>query len=80
MWAERGYNDIVIVWDEAKRISNIVKHGYDFAEAYMVYNSANKLELETIRGGERRKWRLRWLRSRTRFWRSFMWSVAKTFE
>ena len=27
------------IWDEAKRKSNLAKHGYDFAEAYRVFES-----------------------------------------
>lgn len=45
----------MIVWDEAKRLSNLVKHGYDFADAHLVYNNANKLEVETIRNEEPRR-------------------------
>jgi len=35
-------------------MANLVKHGYDFADAHLVYDNANKLTLESNRGGERR--------------------------
>jgi uncharacterized DUF497 family protein len=36
-------------------MSNLVKHGYDFANAYLVYYSEIKLTLESHREGEPRQ-------------------------
>ena len=41
-------------WDEAKRESNIEKHGFDFADAALVYENPDKVTLDTERRGERR--------------------------
>ena len=41
-------------WDEAKRLSNIAKHGLDFVDAPLVYESPIKLEAVSERNGERR--------------------------
>ena len=43
-----------LVWDEAKRSLNLVKHGLDFAEASEVLHSRYRLDIEVIRAGERR--------------------------
>lgn len=42
------------VWDEAKRKSNLEKHGLDFADAWMVYENPEKYTLDTTREGEHR--------------------------
>jgi uncharacterized protein len=44
----------VYVWDEAKRKSNLEKHGFDFADAWMVYEDPEKYTLDTSRQDERR--------------------------
>lgn len=41
-------------WDEAKRQANLKKHGYDFADADLVYENPAKLTLFTARQDERR--------------------------
>ena len=41
-------------WDEAKRLANLDKHGLDFIDAVMVLDSAYRLDIETLRGGEMR--------------------------
>ena len=41
-------------WDEAKREGNLMKHGYDFADADMVYENPDKLTLYPARRGESR--------------------------
>ena len=41
-------------WDEAKRIANLKKHGYDFADADLVYENPEKITLHTVRQGEPR--------------------------
>ena len=41
-------------WDEAKREANLKKHGYDFADADLVYESPDKFTLNTRRRGEPR--------------------------
>jgi uncharacterized protein len=45
----------VYVWDEAKRLSNLRKHGLDFADADLVLESELRLELESSRVGELRQ-------------------------
>jgi len=45
----------MITYDEAKRQTNLIKHGLDLADAWMVYNAPNKLTLESPRKGEARK-------------------------
>jgi uncharacterized protein len=44
----------MLLWDEAKRRSNFLKHGLDFADAALVYNSPDKITLASRRGGEKR--------------------------
>lgn len=43
-----------ILWDEAKRQSNLDKHGLDFIDAVMVLDSPFRLDIESMRGGEQR--------------------------
>lgn len=42
------------VWDEAKRGSNLAKHGLDFADAHLVYDSPSKVTFRTERRDEPR--------------------------
>lgn len=44
-------------WDEAKRQSNLAKHGLDFADVWMVFESPRRLTVEDIKhsGQERRQ-------------------------
>jgi hypothetical protein len=42
-------------WDEYKRQINLQKHGLDFAIAYKVYESSEKLTLSSDYAGERRE-------------------------
>lgn len=42
------------VWDEAKRKSNLEKHGFDFADVWMVYEDPEKYTLDTSRQDEER--------------------------
>jgi hypothetical protein len=44
----------VFVWDEAKRESNLEKHGLDFKDAHLVYDNADKCTYQSSRKGERR--------------------------
>jgi len=44
----------VFVWDEAKRKSNLKKHGLDFRDAHLVYDNPDKCTYDSSRGGERR--------------------------
>ena len=44
----------MFVWDEAKRASNLEKHGLDFKDAYLVYDDPEKLTYDSDRQGERR--------------------------
>jgi uncharacterized DUF497 family protein len=44
----------VYEWDEAKRLSNFKKHGYDFADADAVYENPRKLTILMVRRGELR--------------------------
>jgi len=45
----------MIVWDEAKRKTNLEKHGLDFADAYLVFDNPNKITFQSSRKGEARK-------------------------
>ena len=42
------------VWDEAKRKSNLKKHGLDFADAYLVYENPDKCTYDASREDEYR--------------------------
>jgi len=44
----------VITWTEAKRRNNLEKHGLDFADASLVYNSPVKVTIESPRNDEER--------------------------
>jgi hypothetical protein len=44
----------VLIWDEAKRKSNLEKHGLDFKDAHLVYDNPGKCTYESSRKGERR--------------------------
>lgn len=41
-------------WDEAKRAINLKKHGFDFADADLVYENPNKITLHEVRREEPR--------------------------
>lgn len=43
-----------LVWDEAKRQANLVKHGLDFCDALEVLESRYRLDVPVVRGGELR--------------------------
>jgi len=43
-----------LTWDEAKRASNLVKHGLDFAQAHWVLDSVYRLDVDVVRSGEYR--------------------------
>lgn len=43
-----------ILWNEAKRLANLDKHGLDFTDAVMVLDSPYRLDVESVRGGEER--------------------------
>jgi len=43
-----------LIWDEAKRQSNLLKHGLDFADAPAVLDSRYRLDISIVRGGELR--------------------------
>ena len=44
----------MFVWDEAKRKSNLKKHGLDFRDAHLVYDNPDKCTYDSSRSGERR--------------------------
>jgi len=44
----------VLVWDDAKRKSNLEKHGLDFKDAQLVYDNPDKCTYDTSRQGEQR--------------------------
>ena len=46
--------EIKLEWDEAKRYSNLIKHGLDFADAGEVLDSRFRLDIEVVRSGELR--------------------------
>jgi hypothetical protein len=41
-----------IQWNDAKRESNLQKHGLDFLDAALVLESPYRLDIEAVRGGE----------------------------
>lgn len=43
-----------LIWDEAKRQSNLLKHGLDFCNAGCVLESRYCLNIELVRAGELR--------------------------
>ena len=43
-----------LIWDEAKRIENLSKHGLDFADAGAVLDSTYRLDVSVVRKGETR--------------------------
>jgi uncharacterized protein len=45
----------MMIWDERKRQANLVKHGLDFADAYLVYENPRKVSASFIRNHEARK-------------------------
>ena len=46
--------DTPILWDEDKRQANLDKHGLDFMDAVVVLDSPYRLDVESVRNGERR--------------------------
>lgn len=48
------YNKVVYDWDEAKRESNLKKHGLDFADAFLVYEHPEKITIHSDRKREAR--------------------------
>jgi len=42
------------VWDESKRRTNLRKHGLDFADAHLVYESPEKITMRSDRDNEAR--------------------------
>jgi len=45
----------VTAWDERKRQINLRKHGFDFEDAYIVYDNPDKFTVSTPRSGEDRR-------------------------
>jgi uncharacterized DUF497 family protein len=43
-----------LIWDEAKRVANLAKHGLDFADAGEVLDSRYRLDVPVVRRGEAR--------------------------
>jgi uncharacterized DUF497 family protein len=41
-----------LIWDEAKRQMNLIKHGLDFADATEVLDSRYRLDISVVRAGE----------------------------
>jgi uncharacterized DUF497 family protein len=41
-------------WDEAKRLSNIEKHGIDFSDAFQMFDRRPRLDIGSRRRGEDR--------------------------
>ena len=42
------------IWDEAKRLKNLRKHGLDFAQAAEVLESRYRMDVPVVRNGEAR--------------------------
>jgi uncharacterized DUF497 family protein len=45
----------MFIFDESKRQANLEKHGLDLADAFLVYNSPNKITLHSPRNNEQRQ-------------------------
>ncbi len=45
---------MVYLWDEAKRKSNLKKHGLDFRDAYLVYENPDKCTYDASRSDKYR--------------------------
>jgi len=45
---------VPLIWDEAKRLANLRKHGLDFADAGEVLESRYRLDVQELREGELR--------------------------
>lgn len=43
-----------VQWNEAKRASNLLKHGLDFLDVVLVLDNPYRLDVETVRQGEAR--------------------------
>lgn len=43
-----------LTWDEAKRRSNLLKHGLDFAQAHWVLDARYWLDIAAVRQGKTR--------------------------
>jgi hypothetical protein len=41
-------------WDEAKRLSNVAKHGIDFSDAFQMFDGRPRLDVGSPRRGEDR--------------------------
>ena len=46
--------NMIYEWDEAKRLANIEKHGYDLSYGDLVYESLDKVTFESHRPHEHR--------------------------
>lgn len=44
----------MFIWDEAKRLSNLQKHGLDFRDAHLVYDNPDKCTYDASRQDEYR--------------------------
>jgi uncharacterized DUF497 family protein len=44
----------VLIWDEAKRRSNLQKHGLDFRDAHLIYDNPDKCTYDASREDEYR--------------------------
>ncbi len=42
-------------WDDAKRKSNLEKHGLDFADAWMVFQSERKITFEDVKHSQQER-------------------------
>ncbi len=45
---------MTLIWDEAKRMENLTKHGLDFCDAGAVLDSTYRLDVSVVRKGETR--------------------------
>lgn len=45
---------VKLIWDEAKRLSNLAKHGFDFAQADAVLDAQYRQDAPFARNGETR--------------------------
>ena len=45
---------VKLTWDEAKRLSNLAKHGFDFSKVNVVLESRYRLDIASPQKGEKR--------------------------
>lgn len=71
---------MALVWDERKRATNLQKHRFDFADAYLVYNNPDKVTFSSRRNREERLVDIAMVEIAGRVLTLCTWSEEETFE